>query len=208
MSIINKNNKREEVIIIAMEHFSKFGYEKTKLLDIANESKTSTTIIYSFFKTKHDLYEAVIEYNLNKINCELEKIVDKSSTINEYITNIIDRVRIISDKKQLFLNFYMLISTNSVQIKNIEIVKEFERKKFSYYLKFIEHPKVNDRYTILFIDNIVNIYIYSYFNEFYRKKILLYLSLYQQDEQSIEFEKILLTQLKILIERRLFSKNN
>ncbi|EGO7558692.1 TetR/AcrR family transcriptional regulator, partial [Enterococcus faecalis] len=137
MTISNKNSMREEIIIIAIKHFSKFGYEKTRLLDIANEAKTSTTTVYSFFKTKHDLYEAAVEYDLNIINFELERIVSESSTLDEYIINIIERVRLKSDKKQLLLNFYMHVSTNSVQIKNLEIIEEFERKKFSYYLKFI-----------------------------------------------------------------------
>ena len=44
--------------------------------------------------------------------------------------NIIERVRLKSDKEQLLLNFYMLISTNSVQIKNLEIIEKFERKDF------------------------------------------------------------------------------
>ncbi|HGT1247696.1 TPA: TetR/AcrR family transcriptional regulator, partial [Enterococcus faecium] len=96
------------------------------------------------------------------------------------------------------LNFYMLVSTNSVQIKNLEIIEEFERKKFSYYLKFIENPKIKDRYTLLFIDNIINIYIYSYFNLFYQKKLLLYLSLYQQDKETTEFEEDLLKYLNRL----------
>ncbi|TKM39362.1 TetR/AcrR family transcriptional regulator, partial [Enterococcus faecium] len=152
MSTNKKDNKKEEIIFTAMKHFSKFGYEKTKLLDIANEAKTSTTTVYSFFKTKHDLYEAAVEYDLNIINFELERIVSESSTLDEYIINIIERVRLKSDKKQLLLNFYMLVSTNSVQIKNLEIIEEFERKKFSYYLKFIENPKIKDRYTLLFID--------------------------------------------------------
>ncbi|HFL7433839.1 TetR family transcriptional regulator [Enterococcus faecium] len=198
MSTNKKDNKKEEIIFTAMKHFSKFGYEKTKLLDIANEAKTSTTTVYSFFKTKHDLYEAAVEYDLNIINFELERIVSESSTLDEYIINIIERVRLKSDKKQLLLNFYMLVSTNSVQIKNLEIIEEFERKKFSYYLKFIENPKIKDRYTLLFIDNIINIYIYSYFNLFYQKKLLLYLSLYQQDKETTEFEEDLLKYLNRL----------
>lgn len=203
MSTNKKDNKKEEIIFTAMKHFSKFGYEKTKLLDIANEAKTSTTTVYSFFKTKHDLYEAAVEHDLNIINFELERIVSESSTLDEYIINIIERVRLKSDKKQLLLNFYMLVSTNSVQIKNLEIIEEFERKKFSYYLKFIENPKIKDRYTLLFIDNIINIYIYSYFNLFYQKKLLLYLSLYQQDKETTEFEEDLLKYLKILVKKRL-----
>ncbi|TKM32438.1 TetR/AcrR family transcriptional regulator, partial [Enterococcus faecium] len=47
------------------------------------------------------------------------------------------------------------------------------------------------------------IYIYSYFNLFYQKKLLLYLSLYQQDKETTEFEEDLLKYLKILVKKRL-----
>ncbi|ELU8997493.1 TetR/AcrR family transcriptional regulator [Enterococcus faecalis] len=196
MSINKKDIKKEEIIFTAMKHFSKFGYEKTKLLDIANEAKTSTTTVYSFFKTKHDLYEAVIVYNLDIINSELEKIADKSSTIDEYIMNIIERVRLKSDKEQLLLNFYMLVTTNTIKIQKTEILEEFEKKKFSYYLKFVEFPKVKDRYILLFIDNVINIYIYSFFNTFYEKKLWLYLSLHKECEIKSDFKETLLKYLQ------------
>ncbi|EHD3890902.1 TetR/AcrR family transcriptional regulator, partial [Enterococcus faecalis] len=38
MVINNKDIKRKEVLTIALKYFSTFGYEKTKLLDIANEA--------------------------------------------------------------------------------------------------------------------------------------------------------------------------
>lgn len=43
----------------------------------------------------------------------------------------------------------------------------------------------------------------TYFNVFYRKKIFLYLSLYQQDRESIEFEEDLMKYLKLLVKKRL-----
>ncbi|EKD5200855.1 TetR/AcrR family transcriptional regulator, partial [Enterococcus faecalis] len=94
------------------------------------------------------------------------------------------------------LNFYMLVTTNTIKIQKTEILEEFEKKKFSYYLKFVEFPKVKDRYILLFIDNVINIYIYSFFNTFYEKKLWLYLSLHKECEIKSDFKETLLKYLQ------------
>ena len=193
MVINNKDIKRKEVLTIALKYFSTFGYEKTKLLDIANEASVSTTTIYSFF---NGLYESVIEYSLEVINDELQKIVDNSSTLEEYIKHVVEKAYANAECEQQLLNFYMLVTTNTIKIQKTEIIEEFEKQKFSYYLKFIKFPKVKDRYILLFIDNVINIYIYSFFNTFYRKKLLLYLSLYKEHEIKSDFKKTLLKYLQ------------
>ncbi|EIW2102589.1 TetR/AcrR family transcriptional regulator, partial [Enterococcus faecalis] len=105
MVINNRDIKRKEVLTIALKHFSTFGYEKTKLLDIANEASVSTTTIYSFFNTKYDLYESVIEYSLGVINDELQKIVDNSSTLEEYIKHVAEKAYANAECEQQLLNF-------------------------------------------------------------------------------------------------------
>lgn len=196
MVINNKDIKRKEVLTIALKYFSTFGYEKTKLLDIANEASVSTTTIYSLFNTKYGLYESVIEYSLEVINDELQKIVDNSSTLEEYIKCVVEKAYTNAECEHQLLNFYMLITTNTIKIQKTEIIEEFEKQKFSYYLKFVKFPKVKDRYILLFIDNVISIYIYSFFNTFYEKKLLLYLSLYKEYEIKSDFKKTLLNYLQ------------
>ncbi|EGO8461665.1 TetR/AcrR family transcriptional regulator, partial [Enterococcus faecalis] len=142
MVINNRDIKRNEVLTIALKYFSTLGYEKTKLLDIANEASVSTTTIYSFFNTKYGLYESVIEYSLEIIDDELKKIVDNSSTLEEYIKCVIEKAYAKAECEHELLNFYMLVTTNTIKIQKTEILEEFEKKKFSYYLKFVEFPKV------------------------------------------------------------------
>ncbi|CAI3323819.1 MULTISPECIES: TetR/AcrR family transcriptional regulator [Enterococcus] len=196
MVINNRDIKRNEVLTIALKYFSTLGYEKTKLLDIANEASVSTTTIYSFFNTKYGLYESVIEYSLEIIDDELKKIVDNSSTLEEYIKCVIEKAYAKAECEHELLNFYMLVTTNTIKIQKTEILEEFEKKKFSYYLKFVEFPKVKDRYILLFIDNVINIYIYSFFNTFYEKKLWLYLSLHKECEIKSDFKETLLKYLQ------------
>lgn len=191
------NDKKEEILKIALKNFSENGYEKTKLATIASEAGTSTTTIYSFFKIKHDLFEAAIEYCLRIIDKRLKENAMNSNSLAEYIELIIAQAKDFSIREKYILNFYMLITTNSVPIKNTELIELFEKNKFSYYTKFYSQYKNKDRFKILFLDNVLNMYICSFYNVFYKEKLKLYLSLYdRQVDAENTFEANLLDYLK------------
>ena len=193
----NGNEKREKILKIALKNFSKYGYEKTKLATIASEAETSTTTIYSFFNTKQGLFEAAIECCLRMIDERLRENAMKAASLTAYIESVITRAKDFSVKEKYVLNFYMLITTNSIPIERKDLIESFENNKFSYYTKFYTQYKNKDRFQILFLDNILNMYIYSFFNEFYKEKLNLYLSLYN-DQKNAEktFEDNLICYLK------------
>jgi len=64
-------SKKEEIIKVASKYFSKMGYEKSSLDDIAREVGISKPAIYYHFKDKYALYEAVL---CNKFNMLLEQM--------------------------------------------------------------------------------------------------------------------------------------
>ncbi|MGF1947781.1 TetR/AcrR family transcriptional regulator [Enterococcus gallinarum] len=192
-----KSDKKEEILKVALKNFSENGYEKTKLALIAEEAETSTTTIYSFFQTKYGLFEATIEYCLQIINNRLQKNANNADSLADYVESVITKAKDFSVKEKYVLNFYMLITTNTMPIKNINLIENFEKNKFSYYLRFYSQYKNKDRFRILFLDNILNLYVYSFFNDFYREQLNLYLSLYDdQSEASKLFESNLLHYLK------------
>lgn len=192
-----KSDKKEEILKVALKNFSENGYEKTKLALIAEEAETSTTTIYSFFQTKYGLFEATIEYCLQIIDNRLQKNANNADSLADYVESVITKAKDFSVKEKYVLNFYMLITTNTMPIKNINLIENFEKNKFSYYLRFYSQYKNKDRFRILFLDNILNLYVYSFFNDFYREQLNLYLSLYDdQSEASKLFESNLLHYLK------------
>ncbi|PIF05120.1 MAG: TetR family transcriptional regulator, partial [Draconibacterium sp.] len=55
-----KDTNRENILKIAREIFSKYGYKKTTLDDIASAVRKGKSSLYYYFKSKEDLFHAVI----------------------------------------------------------------------------------------------------------------------------------------------------
>lgn len=53
--------RREEILEAALEEFSRQGYSGTKISDIVKRAKISQGLIYHYYKSKDELYLAVIE---------------------------------------------------------------------------------------------------------------------------------------------------
>lgn len=55
-----KDNRQEEIVAAAFEEFAAHGYAGTRLEDVAARAKVSKGLPYLYFKTKEELFKAVI----------------------------------------------------------------------------------------------------------------------------------------------------
>lgn len=69
---------RERLIDVARQLFSRNGLENTTMSDIASASDKGRRTIYTYFRTKHEIYEAVIQSESKKVCGELQHVVDSS----------------------------------------------------------------------------------------------------------------------------------
>ena len=67
-----KDLNRENILKIAREIFSKYGFKKTTLDDIANAVRKGKSSLYYYFESKEDLFQAVILKEVNILAHELE----------------------------------------------------------------------------------------------------------------------------------------
>jgi Bacterial regulatory proteins, tetR family. len=70
-----KEKRRMEIIQAAMRVFSKNGFERTKMEAIAAEAGIGKGTIYEYFSSKKQLFEEMIDLNLDKYRENLYKIV-------------------------------------------------------------------------------------------------------------------------------------
>jgi AcrR family transcriptional regulator len=84
-----KDLNRETILQIAQEIFSKYGYKKTTLDDIANAVRKGKSSLYYYFNSKEDLFQAVIGKEVDILKQALEKVVfrsmDPEEKLREYI---------------------------------------------------------------------------------------------------------------------------
>jgi len=71
---------RDQIVAAAGEHFSRYGYEKTTVSDLAKTIGFSKAYIYKFFDSKQAIGEAICSKCLNEIIATVEAGVAGAST--------------------------------------------------------------------------------------------------------------------------------
>ena len=74
---------REQIVEAAEEHFSRYGYEKTTVSDLAKEIGFSKAYIYKFFDSKQAIGEAICFKTLSAIVAAVEEAVAGAPTSTE-----------------------------------------------------------------------------------------------------------------------------
>jgi len=74
---------REQIVEAADEHFSRYGYEKTTVSDLAKAIGFSKAYIYKFFDSKQAIGEAICSKTLSAIVAAVEEAVAGASTPTE-----------------------------------------------------------------------------------------------------------------------------
>jgi AcrR family transcriptional regulator len=115
-----KDLNRETILKIAQEIFSRYGYKKTTLDDIANAVRKGKSSLYYYFKSKEDLFQAVIMKEVELLVRELDKVVNRNTDpidkLRDYMLTKITTFRNLA-------NFYNALENDVTAIGFIEDVK-------------------------------------------------------------------------------------
>ena len=74
------SHTREKLIEVARQLFAKKGVENTTMSDIANASDKGRRTIYTYFKSKRDIYEATIERDSELLFKQLRDVISMAPT--------------------------------------------------------------------------------------------------------------------------------
>ena len=80
---------RDKLIDIARQLFAHKGIENTTMNDIAQAAEKGRRTIYTYFKNKKDIYNAVIESESDKVIKKLSEIVNLSITPDQKLMEFI-----------------------------------------------------------------------------------------------------------------------
>lgn len=133
--MVSKNTKtRKKLIEVARQLFAKQGKKNVTMNDIAEESKKGRRTLYTYFKSKEDVYKAVIDEELSLI---LDKLVlvssektDPETKLTHHITTHLDAVKDAvyrngSLRADFFHDIYEVERTRrKVDVKEIELIRD------------------------------------------------------------------------------------
>ncbi|WP_175704678.1 TetR/AcrR family transcriptional regulator [Burkholderia ambifaria] len=74
---------RDQIVVAATEHFSRYGYEKTTVSDLAKAIGFSKAYIYKFFESKQAIGEMICANCLHEIETEVRAAVAEAELPTE-----------------------------------------------------------------------------------------------------------------------------
>lgn len=81
---------RAKLVDVARQLFAKKGVDDTTMNDIAVASKKGRRTLYTYFKSKENIYMAVVESELEMLSDAMEQVAKKDITPDEKILKLIE----------------------------------------------------------------------------------------------------------------------
>lgn len=120
--MINKEEHRQKIIVSAGQIFSRYGFKKTTMEEIARALKMAKSSIYYYYESKEQIFEAVVLYEANILRNELTTAIKSvQSPIDKMKKYVIVRMKTF----EKLSNYY-----NAIFDKNLD------------HYDFIEHIRV------------------------------------------------------------------
>lgn len=80
---------KAKLVDVARQLFAKMGVENTTMNDIAIASKKGRRTLYTYFKSKEDIYMAVVESELDILSDMMKRVAEKDITPDQKIIEMI-----------------------------------------------------------------------------------------------------------------------
>jgi AcrR family transcriptional regulator len=120
---VDKNNIRDQIIEASRNIFNKFGFKKTTMDEIAQSMGKGKSSIYYYFKSKEEIYQAVIEYEAellrNEVLKSLSKLTNSADKLRAYVLT-----RMIKFRK--VITFYNAVQTETE--KHLGFIEKIRQK--------------------------------------------------------------------------------
>jgi len=94
---------KAKLVDVARQLFAKMGVENTTMNDIALASKKGRRTLYTYFKSKEDIYMAVVESELDLLSDMMKRVAEKNISPDEKMIEMI-YTRLDAVKEVVFRN--------------------------------------------------------------------------------------------------------
>lgn len=138
---------RAKLVDVARQLFAKKGVEDTTMNDIAQASKKGRRTLYTYFKSKEQIYMAVVGSELEMLSTQMEKAASKpvspDKKILELIMTHLDAIKMVVYRNgTLRADFFR-------DIWRVEAMrKEFDRKETALFRRVLHEGKEQNLFDI------------------------------------------------------------
>jgi len=124
--MVDKEKFRERIVLSASKIFSRYGFKKTTMEEIANALNKGKSSIYYYFKSKEEIFEAVVDHEAQVLRNELSKVIKSSD----------DPERILRRYVKIRMNLFEKLSNyyNAIFNRDLDHFDFIERQREKYDL--------------------------------------------------------------------------
>ena len=123
-----KTKVKEKIVQAAITTFSKYGYDKTRMDDIAKSAKLGKGTLYLYFKSKEELFYAISENSIKELKEQLSKLFSKKEDLVQDAEKFYDQYRnLIHDSEKV--SFEMIAESS----RNPKLRKALYEQRMKVY---------------------------------------------------------------------------
>lgn len=134
---MSKHDKvRDNLVNAARQLFTRFGFEKTTMNEIAMEARKGKSSLYYYFTSKEEVFQAVVEYEAGLLHT---KLVEAYNTPDDFLEKIRSYIRV-----------------RFIEIMKLGNLYQALRNDFLNHLEFVQKARVRyDKLELEFITRVL-----------------------------------------------------
>ncbi len=140
-------NKKDEIMNIALDYFSKEGYEVVSVQKIAEGAGVTKPTLYHYFNSKEGLLKSIIKEKAYDFLNELER-VKKTKVEEALLSSTLEYFYFYNNNPSLY-RFLLSLNYSPVECKSYKIANEFLTKQFLIVEKIFENRNFEGRRKLL-----------------------------------------------------------
>ncbi len=132
--MLDKDEVKEAIVNVARHIFSRFGFRKTTMDEIAIASKKGKSSIYYYFASKEEIFQAVVEKEALILKQELINAINQAdSPANKLKAHVLIRMRTM----EKLANFYSAIKDD--YLSHLDFIEKIRKKYDQEEIQMMEN---------------------------------------------------------------------
>lgn len=176
------DDKRTKILEVAIDEFSKKGFNSANINDISKNAGISIGSMYTYFASKEDLFLTVINYGYELLEDALQEIALARGDVFDKLEKMFRFAQKYSKKYKKVTQIYLDITSESLAQLSRKLSRKMETITARYYWALIKEgkeqglidKKLDERIASFCIDNMILILQFSYTAEYYKERMKIF----------------------------------
>lgn len=176
-------DRREKVLMVAIDEFAAKGYSATSINDIARNAHISIGSMYSYFASKEDLFLTIVNNAYFVMEGILTDVAANSTDVFDCIEKMLSASRKFALDFPQLNQIYLDITTQALSQMAVRLSGKLEMITPDLLRSVIKQAKadgkvrndIDERVASFVIDNIFMMYQFSFSSDYYKERMKIYL---------------------------------